>query len=272
MNRKTTHLRKKLLFLLIPVLVGVTYWGSTVLSFSTRKEKSVIKVNNLTRSCELLNPEKHKDHIQLSVQNNSDKAITAFVLTSPIDSRTVYTVKEEFAFSEGDLVIFPGQRYDKIIGIPDSLNRMAEITLNLSAAIFADGSSEGDPKTIGDIEDNRLGQKIQLMKALPVLEKLARLSEAEVSVYLRQTAKHDLEVAFDMLNTESLIKLNKKPLSNGRLYTESEQFELGIQEGKESVFQKVQELKDLQEKQGTKALREGVIRVRDLYSKMITKL
>src|ERR1044072_6536008 len=149
MNQKVTLLRKKLLFLLVPVLVGTTYLGSTVLpSSANKKDKSVVRVNNLAHSCELLNVEKHKDHIQVSVQNNSNKAITAHVLTSRIDTRTVFTFKEDYAFSEGDNAILPGQRQDRAISIPASLNRQAEININLSAVIYEDNSSEGDAKII----------------------------------------------------------------------------------------------------------------------------
>ncbi len=264
-------LRKNFLFLLIPCLIGITYLGSTVLSSSTKRDNTVVKINNLTHSCALLNVKKHKDHIQVSIQNNSDKAITAFVITSRMDPRTVFTFKEEFAFSEGDLVIAPGQSYDKLITIPSSLNRQNEIDLILSAVIFDDNNSEGDPNIIRDIEDNRSGQKIQLMKAFSVIERLSRLSNIEMGIYWNKDARNDLEAALNAPDTELLIKLNKKHLNNSEPYHESEQFQLGVQAGKESVFYKFQELKDIQEKQGTSALRERVIGLRDLYTKMIAK-
>lgn len=273
MNNKPTRLRNKSLFLLIPPLIGIVYLGSTVLSSSTgTKDKNLVKVSNLTHSCELLNIEKHKDHIRVSVQNNSDKAITALVLTSRIDPRTVFTFKEEFAFSESDTVIPPGQSYDRVVSFPGSLNRLSEITLCLSAVVFEDSSSEGDPNIIRDIEDNRLGQKIQLMKVLPVIERLSRLSDTEIGISWSNAAGHDLEVALNAPNRESLIKFNKTPLNNDDSDNASEQFELGVRAAKESIIQKYQELRDIQDKQGTKALREGVIGLKDLYKKMIARL
>jgi len=273
MNKKMTGLRKSLLFLLIPSLIGIAYLGSTVLSYSaSKKDKSIVKVNNFTRSCELLNVEKHKDHIKVSVQNNSDKAITAFALTSRIGPRMVFTFKEEFAFSEIDIVIRPGESYDRVVSIPGSLSRLAEINLNLAAIMFEDNSSEGDPHIIRDMEDFRLGQKIQLMKILPVIERLSRLSESEIGISWNQTAWHDLEVALNASNTESLSNLNRKPLSNDDSGNPSEQFESGVQSARESVFQKYQDLKDIQERQGTPALRESVIALKEVYARMISKL
>ena len=273
MNQKKMFPGNKLLFLLIPGLVIVTYLGSTVLSSSTnKKNKGIVKVNNLTRSCELLNVEKHKDHIKLSVQNNGNKAITAFVITSRIDSQTLFTFKEEFASSEGDVVIPPGQSYDKVISLPDRLIQQTEITLNLSAIIFEDKIGEGDPNVIRDVEESRLGEKIQLIKALPILEGALQLSEMELSSYWNKTGKHDLETALNVPDTQFLIPLNKKSLNPNELYNGSEQFKSGAQTGKEDVVQKYQELADIQEKQGTSALREEILRLRSLYARMIDKL
>jgi hypothetical protein len=263
-------LRNKLLFPLILAVVGLTYLGTTVLSSASKKD-GIVRVNNSTHSCELLSAEKHNGYLTIRVQNNSDKGITALVLTSRIDSRTVFTFKEEFAFSEGNLVIAPGNNYDKVISIPGSLNRRNEITLNLSAIFFEDKSSEGDQDIIRDVEDNRLGEKLQLMKALPILDKIAGLSDTDIGRYWSKTARHEFQVALDAPDRELLIQSNDKALTEGRNLTESEQFKLGAQAGKEYVVQKYHELRDTQGEQGIPALREGIIGVRDLYSKMITK-
>lgn len=269
MTKATTPLRKKLLLLLIPTLVGTAYFGSTVLSSSAKKDRQVVKVNNLTHSSELLNVEKHKDHIKLSIQNNSNKAITAFVITSPIDAGTVFTVKEEFLFSQGDFVIFPGQQYDKIIGIPDY--RRDEITLNLSAVMFEDGAGEGDPQTIRGIEDSRLGEKVQLMKALTVLERLSKLSDVEIGAYWHKTAKSDFETALNAPNAPALMRLNKMSL-NEEANEGSEEFKLGAHTGNEDVARMVLKLTDIQARQGTSAFKAEVLRIRSLYTKMITRL
>jgi hypothetical protein len=272
MHKSRAFSAKKLGFLLIPILIGIVYWGSAASSTSTNKDKGTVKINNLTRSCELLNVEKHTDHLKLSVHNLSNKAITAFVLTSWVDPQTIFTFKGEFAFSEGDDVIHPGQSYDLTMAIPVSFNHRTEITLNLSALIFEDKSNEGDPKTIQDIEDNRLGQKIQLMKALSLLDKLLPLSETEVYVYWNKTAKQDLETALNASNAPLLTQLSKKTLNNKEPNDESEQFNLGVQAGKESVIQKYQELKEVQEKQGTNALRQDIVKLRSQYAKIIARL
>lgn len=259
---------KELLPLILVGLGGLAYLGTTVLSSSSKNERSIVRVNNSTHSCEV-SAEIHNGRLKVRVQNNSKNGITAFMLTSRIDPSTVFTLKEEFAFSEGTDGVAPGDSYDKIISLPDKLSRQKEISVNLAAVLFADKSSEGNQKDIRDIEDNRLGEKIQLMKALSVLDKISGLSETDIGSYWSTTARHEFQVVLDAPNTELLLQLNNK--ASDVPIVESEQFRLGARAGKEYVLQKYQELRDIQEKQGAPALREGIIAVRDLYAKMMTR-
>ena len=262
--------RRKLLLILIPSLIAVAYLGSTVFPSSPKKDKNIVRVNNLTRSCDF-SVERHKDHLKLLVQNNSDKAVTAFVLTSLIDSRTVFTFREEFIFSEGDNVIPPGQSYDKEIGSPDSSNGQTEVILNFSSVIYADGSSEGDPHTIRDTWDSRLGTKNQIMKILPLLNRVAQLSDTEIGSYWNKTAKQDFDAALNLPNRDSLLQLKRKLANDNESYEESEQFKLGVHAGKEDILRKYQELTDIQEQNGAAALRERIVELRKLYAKMLNR-
>ncbi|MEK6303316.1 MAG: hypothetical protein AABO41_21615 [Acidobacteriota bacterium] len=271
MSISVNLLRKHVLFFLIPILISIVYLGSTVLSSAAKKDKTIVTVNNLTWSCDLLNVEKHKDHINVSVQNNSNKAITAFVLTSRIDARTLFTFREEFAFSEGDNVIPPGQRYDKVIGIPETLNRKSEITLNLSCVVYEDGSSEGDQRIVQDVADSRLGWKIQIMKILPVLDKISALPETELRSYWNEAAKQELDATLNAPDRDFALKLNKKSLNNDEPYNESEHFKSGSRKGKETILRKYEELKDLQEAQGTGALRDRIIELSKLYTRIVNR-
>jgi hypothetical protein len=96
------------------------------------------------------------------------------------------------------------------------------------------------------------------------------LSDVRLLSYWAKSARHDFEVALNGLDTEYFTQVNKS-LSNKATYNESEQFKLGAQARKESILQKYQELTDSNEKQGTIALREDIIRLRDLYAKMMAR-
>jgi hypothetical protein len=270
MNKYNRVFQRSRFFIIIFAVAIVVYFGGNAWS-SNKIQKNVVQVNNRTKTCQVISAEKHNGHVKVTIQNNNDKAITAYVLNSRIDPQTVFTFEEEFATSEGDNVILPGQVYEIVIGIPSSLNRQPEINLNLSAVVFEDKSSEGDENIIRNIEDNRLGEKMQLMKALPVLDKLSRLSDTEIGSYWNKAAKHDLEVALNASDVESLIQMNKKSSSNKKTDIESEAFAAGAKAGKESILREYQELIDIREKEGVSALRERIIRVRDLYAKRVNK-
>jgi hypothetical protein len=275
MNTSMAFHGKRLLFLLIPVLISMAYLGSTVSSTATKKDKGIVKVNNLTRSCELVNIEKHQGHLKLSVQNNSGKTVTAFVLTSWIDPQTLFTLKTEFAFTDGDNMILPGRSYEMVMGIPTSFDHQSEMSLNFAAVVYEDKSAEGDPEIIRDVEDSRLGERIQYMKALPVIDNLSRLSETEVNAYWNKTAgqalEQDLRVALNAPDTKFLTQLNKRPLNYNNPDIESSQFNEGVRGGKESVRISYQDLKDSHERYGTAGVRDDLIRLRDEYVKILAR-
>src|ERR1051326_1643047 len=104
MNELPTPFWKRFLLISVPSLICIAYLCSTVLSFAPKKAKALVRINNSTRSFEVLSAEKQDDQIKITFRNNNDKAITAVVLTSTIDAQTVFTYTEEYAFSEGDHV------------------------------------------------------------------------------------------------------------------------------------------------------------------------
>jgi hypothetical protein len=275
MQKYTDFLRKKSVFFLVPSLIGIVYLGSTVLSSSTKNNKVIVRVNNLTSSCEVLNARIHHGQIEASLRNNSDKAITAYVFTSNTDPQTVEKFEEEFAYSEGDMVIAPGSIHNKVIGISSNPNHGQEVSINLSAIMLEDKSSEGDPNIIREIENHRLGEKVQLMRVLPILDRLLSISNAEMVSYFNKTAPHDFAAALNAPATELLMQLRKERIQSSNNEEPSkltEGVELGLQHGRESVLWKYQELKERTEKQGPSSLRDSIGDLKHLYEKIIPRL
>jgi hypothetical protein len=275
MKEHTTLLSKKLFIFLIPSIIGIAYLGSTVLSSSTKSNKAVVRVNNLTRSFEVLKAEIHQGHVHVSLRNNSDKAIMTYVFTQ-IEPPSVGTFREEFANSELDLVIAPGRIVNKeLAGFSLSPDHPQELNLNLAAIIFEDKSSEGDPKIIHEIEEERLGEKIQLMRVLPILDRLLSLSDAEMVAYFNQTAPHDFEAALNAPSTELAIQLRKERIQQFSLEDPDqfvEKLRFGLKSGRESVLHKYQELKEGIEKQGWRSLRDQVSDTKQTYEKIVARL
>lgn len=275
MPETSAGFRKKLLYVLIPALLIVVYMGTTVLSSSTKKARSIVKINNFTSSCEVSNVEKHKGHVKLTLRNNSPKAMTAFVLSSNVDASTEYRFEAEFAISENDFVIAPGDQYDSAINIPSGPTDQKDINVNLLAVIFADKSSEGDQKVIQEVEDQRLGRKIQLSRALPLLDKLLSLPDTEISSYLSEAGVRDLEVALDAPRTGLLTQLKADRAYSLRHENSAElpeQLEQGLHTGKESVMRSYQELRDIANRDGLHSFHNHVLDIKHLYEKLIGRL
>jgi hypothetical protein len=273
MNRKTILLRKKLFFLLIPFLIGIAYLGSAV-SSSSRKLTHTVSVKNYTNSCEVLSAEKRQGQVQVRIKNNNDKAITAFVMSSVISRNTVFKFEEEFAFSETDFMITPGEVYEKQINIPSSLYSQPNLFLNLLAVIFDDKSSEGDQTVVKEIVDKRLGEKIQLTRTLPFLEKMLALSDSDIQMSLmdlKSTLISTLDAPEKNLPAQSEEQnLQAKSQQAKREY--SEEVETGLQTGQESVLRQFQKLEELQKTQRGNVLREEILRIKQRYERILSRL
>lgn len=275
MKKNKNVLYKRSLLFIIPILAGVIYLSGTVSPSAIRSRKSIVKVNNHTQSCEVLAVEKHNGHVKLSLRNDSNKNITAFVISSTMSPNDIFIFTEEFAYSEGDLVIAPGSIYEKIIGIPSDLNNQKIILLDLSAVIFDDKSSEGDPQVAQRITDERSAEKVQFEQLIPLLDKMLVLSNRELPIYFNERFKRDLATGLSEAERDLLIQLKKeKPQIMNRQGTDElpEQIQVGLHTGKESISYKVQELENIPKTRGRNALREEILRIKQIYEKIITRL
>ena len=274
MKSQTAILFKKLIMVLVPSLVVILSPGGTGLS-SAQDGKGVVRVNNLTRSLEVLSAEKDGGRIKISMRNNSDQAITSYAFTFNVAPKTVEKFREEFATSEAYLAIAPGDVFNRELGFSPSFNDPGDITLNLVAVVFEDKSSEGDPLTIRQIEDDRLGQKVQLMRALPILERLLSMGDAELVSYFDQEAPDDFEAALDAPAGEQIKQLRKgnaRALDRAEPERASERLQAALRQGKASVLHSYQELKRQAELQGSASLRGSIENLKQTYEKIIARL
>jgi len=274
MKSQTAVLFKKLIRILVPSLVVILSPGGTGLS-SAQDGKGAVRVNNLTRSLEVLSAEKDGGHIKISMRNNSDQAITSYAFTFNAAPQTVEKFREEFATSEAYLAIVPGGVFNRELGFSPSFNEPGDITLNLVAVVFEDKSSEGDPLTIRQIEDDRLGQKVQLTRALPVLERLLSMGDAELVSYFDQEAPGELEAALDAPAGGQIRQLregNGRALNRAEPERASERLQAALRQGKASVLNGYQELKRQAELQGSASLRGSIAELKQTYEKIIARL
>jgi len=272
-HKKLRH-RRFLLFVM-PALAGMVYLGGTVWSFSNNARKNIVKVNNLTQSCTVLSAERHNGHVKLSFRNDSNKNITAFVISSVTSPRDVFTVTQEFAYSEVDFVIAPGSIYEMRFGIDSDLNNQRNPSIDLSAVIFDDKSSEGDPQVAQGIADERLACKARLVRFTPLLDKMLALLDNKLASYFNGQFKRDLATALSESEEELFIQLNKERpqiMSQQGEDKFPQQIQVGLHNGKGIISEKVRDLESLQKAQGEYALREKIIWLQQTYEKIISRL
>lgn len=201
--------------IIIPLLVVACFVGGSVALTSSQGKGRSVELTNQTSSC-LVSAERHLDqvrgdHVRLLLRNDSEgKSITAYVVTfrSP---RTVFTFKEEFALSEAQQVIGPGQLHERAIPIPLSLAARKRIPLDLSAVVFSDKSSEGDHSIVQGIHDDRLGEKIQRTRVISLLEEVLARSDSELLSYFRDDLGQDLAATLSPPQEEVFDRLTNRP-------------------------------------------------------------
>jgi hypothetical protein len=140
---------------------------------SSKSKSADVTISNKAQTCRVISATKLDRAITLLLTNDSAKNITAYVISFPTRRGDVFTVKEEFAYSEIDFVIGPGRTYKSTVDIPFRINSQETIDLQLSAVIFDDKSSEGDQQVVRGIEDERSGERLQFQgcasKKLPTV-------------------------------------------------------------------------------------------------------
>lgn len=124
-----------------------------------------ILVTNKTQSIEVVTAERDEASVHLVLRNKSNR---------PVDGLQVRVgdVAVQTEFLGSDNTFLPGSLHEENYPTQqDSRNRGIAVL----CVIFEDGSSEGAPKYIKQIEDSRLGEKTQTGRALLLIDRaLAR--------------------------------------------------------------------------------------------------
>lgn len=137
------------------------------------QELSVENIKNRTTSFNVVGVERTSDrHITLSLRNDFDKTITAFDLA-------VGTLKIQCDIVEENQMIRPGDIHKFIIPVAnlDNSSGKGRSGIVILAVVFEDKTGEGDPKSIKEIEEHRLGERTQLENIIPMLIKALATSD-----------------------------------------------------------------------------------------------
>ena len=121
-----------------------------------------LKVISQTRGNEELTALVLNNQVKIRLKNNHKETITAFAITV---SGTA-TIREDFAYSEVHFGIEPGETFETSYPVSPS----SEVpTIHLLAVLLKDGTDDGNSKVAQQIKDQRLGQKLQILRTLRIL-------------------------------------------------------------------------------------------------------
>lgn len=255
-----------LLFVLLvscAVFLGVNAWSPS------KQAKSSFRILNKTRACDAVDITKRNGHIRISLKNGYNKSITAYVVSVGND----FNYKEEFIYSEVDSSIAPGIVYEQVIPIPSSQTNKSDLDVGVLAVLLEDKTSDGDQEAIAEIEEERLGEKIQLTRVLPVLKGLLELADMDLSETFNKPLDPQVTSLLDAPETDTLNALNRLGPRIGAMNEARipQQVTNGIHTAKEAILRK---LHDIQSQQTTTSvtLRQRLIVLREHYKKVIARL
>lgn len=150
-----------LVFLAVSMVVILSAFRIGALSAGASKKQVDFPVKSLVPKLTVVNLRVHRDAVLLSVRNDYDKTITAFsVISSGV------TTRNEMLGS--DDVIAPGSTNTGEYELPSPSR--PENGIAVMAAVFEDGTTDGDPEFVKQILDARAGKQAQLARIIPILE------------------------------------------------------------------------------------------------------
>lgn len=178
---------------------------------SATPQNAPLQIANRTEALSVIKAERGSNEFSITLRNNSAKTITAFSI-SPSKG---FTITEEFVLAEiSDVGIGPNALFSKTY---PTLTSIQPQSIEIKALIFEDGSAEGDARAVRQIEDSRLGQQIQIRRAVKELENFLAKGLGDVSEFKRNLGNALKSSDDDMLKTLTELKPSrataKQPLS-----------------------------------------------------------
>lgn len=132
--------------------------------------------------------------LRLVLQNMYDKKITAFETSLGSTSSLVDTI-----LSTHDDGIYPGATREQFFPI-DIDPELEEKGIAILAVTFEDGTSDGHPEFIKEIQDHRLGKRIQMSHVLSRLNQTLNLPDDEIPEGLTKVQSSMLSASDERYN------------------------------------------------------------------------
>ena len=220
------------------------------------RSSNVITVTSQTKGDEVLTAKFLNGRATIRLKNNHKETITAFVIRIG-DT----TISEDFAYSEVRFGIEPGDTLQRDYPVtPPTGSELP--TLSLLTVLLKDGTEDGDSKVAQRIKDERLGQKVQVIRTLRTLEK-----EGQLPKDLRMV-KDDVLAALDTGESETRIILKELQPASRTDAELSDDFRNGLQWGREGMLRRFEVI----ERQPPESRQRAFLELKDRTNKQYQKL
>lgn len=215
-----------------------------------------LTVVSRTRGNELLTAVVLDNDVKIRLRNNHKDTITAFAIKF---SDT--TIKEDFVYSEVNFGIEAGDTFEKSYPVsPSPTGKLP--TLYLLTVLLKNDQKDGNPKVAQEIEDVRLGNKIQILRTLRILEK-----EGFARKDLK-ALKGEITAALDADEYEALVIRKELLPASGVDDHLSKNVKKGLHWGREKMLRTFQTL----EQMPIERQEQGIIELKDKAHKLFAKL
>jgi hypothetical protein len=245
--------------ILLPVVGLLIY--TVLLNPSADASSQQPTVVSKTTGSETLKAELVNNEVKISLKNNHKQTITAYTISYD-DTQ----ITEDFAYSDVHSGIAPGDVYEKSYSFFPS-SRGSVPTLYLLTVVLEDGGHDGDADAARKIKDERLGEKIQVLRTLRIIE-----SHKNTPSDLKRF-KDDVSAALNTAESETLMALDElQPVpslsaeSNNKKL--SDDVRAGLQVGREKMLRRVEVL----EKVPSDSLDRAFSELRRRSSNLLAKL
>ncbi len=169
----------------VVLLIGISALSG---NRSTTQQDPPLQIVNRTQAFSVIKAEPGSNEFSITLKNNSAKKITAYSI-SPSKN---YKIMEEFVFAETvDYGIGSNALYSKTY---PTINSIQPESIEIKALIFDDGTAEGEAREVREIVDSRLGQHIQMRRA--VKERAVK----ELEKFLANGSRNASELKRDLYN------------------------------------------------------------------------
>lgn len=211
-----------------------------------------LTVISQTKGAEVLTAQVVDNEVKIKLKNNHQDTITGFAI-----SLNGTTIKVDFAQSGVNVGIEPGDTLEESYPLSPSPTGEPP-TLHLLTVLLKNGARDGNVKVAREMEDVRLGEKIQILRTLRILEKQGKDLK---------TIKSDIEAALNAGELETLSTLKElQPTRNDSKL--SDEVRHGLQWGRETLQHRLEAIEQLPSESQEHAL----IRLKERSQFVLAKL